>query len=152
MKSLLVSLLFVASAPALASALPSEITRLMDKDGTFVSLTNGKVVEHEHGTACRIIPHPYGADDAVWIDSVSYFNPVAYLEGAKRSVLANGTIVYATTSSGRRPGGSVCGDFTPLRSYKQTVEVTKDTVLLRQRIGCGLSRTLEIVEGCKVKN
>lgn len=149
MKYLAITAIALISLSAQAK-LPTEISKLTGKLGTFTSTFNGKNVDSETGTDCKIEVSEYD-DNTVIIDSVAYFQPTAHLDGAKKSVSSNGDITYETTFNGKRPGGSVCGDFTPLTSYKQTVIVTKKSVTIKQKFTCALLDRNEIIETCTVK-
>ena len=147
-KITLVCALLVLTANAKA-ALPKEIAGLTGKLGTFTSIYNGKSVADETGTDCKVEASQYG-DSSVVIDSVSYFKPTAHLDGASKSE-SNGVTTYVTTSSGKRPGGSVCGDYSPLTSYKQSVIVTKKSLTIKQKFTCAVFDRNEIVETCTIK-
>lgn len=149
MKTILLTALL--AFPALSKAeLPSEIQNLAGRLGTFTSIYNGKNIEKETGTDCKIEESRYGSGSVV-IDSVTYFTPTAHLEGAKRTE-KNGVITYVTASNGKRAGGSICGDFIPLTSYKQSVIVTKNSLTLKQNYSCAFFERHEIIESCTVKN
>lgn len=63
---------------------------------------------------------------------------------------ANDVTVIKTTEHGRRPGGSKCGDITPMFGYKKLVEVGKNSITLREKYICGLSRVEEVAV-CQLK-
>lgn len=134
------------SAQAFAK-LPSEIDRLASKPGTFTSIYNSKSMP-ESGTNCSIEESAYG-EGSVILQSVSYFTPTAHLDGATRSV-RNGVVTYVTTDSGKRPGGSACGDYTPLTSYEKSVHVNHNSVTIKQKFRCAIFEKNEIIETCTV--
>lgn len=144
---LLVSSLFL-SLTAVAKV-PQEIARLMDQDGTFVSSINGRNIDGENGTSCKITMSPYGGESSIIIDSVAYFTPTAHLDDAKKTI-KNDSVIFTLTDTGRRPGGSACGDYTPMLSYKKTVEVKGRSLIIRQKFRCLLEGATEIVQGCKL--
>lgn len=149
MKALTLMALTVLTLSTVEAKLPAEIAKLSGRLGTFTSIYNGKSVAAETGTDCKIEESQYG-EGSVVIDSVSYFTPTAHLDGASRSE-KNGEVTYVTTSTGKRPGGSVCGDMIPLTSYKQTVIVTKNSLTIKQKFSCALVDRNEIIETCTVK-
>lgn len=148
MKLIALSTLAIISF-SVEAKLPTEIARLTGKMGTFTSIYNGKSVAAETGTDCKIEENEYG-EGSVAIDSVSYFTPTADLEGASKSI-SKGVVTYVTTYNGKRPGGSVCGDYKPLTSYKQTVIVTKNSLTIKQKFTCALFERNEIIETCTIK-
>lgn len=91
----------------------------------------------------------YG-EGSVIISADTYFTPTAHLDDADRSVKGD-TVVYTTTSNGKRPGGSVCGDMIPLTSYKQTVIVTKSSLSIREKFSCAVLDRNDIVQTCTLK-
>ncbi len=132
------------------AALPREVKNLLNKDGEFISMVNGKNVNGEAGTDCRIIMNPYGGDESISIESVAYFTPVAHMDNAKKEI-KDGVTLFVLDDSGLRPGGSVgCGN-TPQLSYKKTVEVRGSTLIIKQKFRCLLERSTEIIQGCKIK-
>jgi len=131
------------------SAVPQEISKLMNKLGVFISYVNGNVYKEDDGTPCQVIMNPYGGESSIAIESRAYDLPVAHLDGAKKSVEDN-TVYFKTNETGKRPGGSVCGDVTPLTSYSKTVEVSGNKLIIREKMRCLLSKT-EIIQGCLVK-
>lgn len=139
--------LSVLSTSAFAGV-PSEISSLFGKQGKFVSLYNGKDTQKESGTNCSISISDYG-DSSIQINSVSYFTPVAHLEGSKRTE-TNGAVVYQLSDNGKRPGGSACGDYEMISGYKKTLEVYKDGIIIREKFRCSLIEKNEIVQGCKL--
>lgn len=149
MKNITIVLFSVVTMSSAFASLPNEVASLVGKPGVFTSLYNGKSIEGETGSGCKIEEGQYG-DSVVVIDSVSYFTPTADLEDAERSE-KNGVVTFETTATGKRPGGSVCGDYSPLTSYKQTVIVTKKSVTLKQKFSCAIFDRSEIVETCTVK-
>lgn len=153
MKLLNISLTLCACIlPLIAqSQLPTSIKNLMDKDGVFFSSFNDKVDEDETGTDCRIIQNPYGDEDSITIESVAYFAPVAHLEKAKLIESRAGSETYLLDANGKRPGGSVCGDITPLLSYKKYVDVQDNSLSIRQEYRCLFSSKSIIVQKCSLR-
>lgn len=148
-KILFSALCLAMGAQSAFAKLPAEITKLMNKPGTFISEYNGKKTD-DHGTNCEITKSPWGDEDSIVIKSVAYFEPGAHLEGAKRKVSGN-AVIYELNDTGKRPGGSVCGDYVPLLTYKKWVEVHSDRLLIKQAFRCAFERKTEITEGCIVK-
>lgn len=134
----------VPTSAALASSLPAEVAKFVGKQGAFVSLYNEEETR-ESGGSCKVT---LSAEGRVSIEAGTYFGIHADLEGAVRSVAGNGVIVYKLTDHGRRPGGSVCGDFVPVTSYKKTLEITDDVILVRQQFRCGFFDKYDIKEVC----
>lgn len=150
MKKIAISLCAVISfASQVHASLPSEIAKLQGRPGTLVTTMNGKIYEPESNINCTVEESQYG-EGSVIIDASTYFTPTAHLDGAERSVKGD-TVVYATTSNGKRPGGSVCGDMVPLTSYKQTVTVTKNSISFREKFSCAVVDRNEIVQTCTLK-
>lgn len=147
MSKLSIAILAFSLSLSAFAEIPNEIKNLMNRPGSFISIMDGKEIAHEHGTNCDI----QGEDSSIEITSVAYFTPVAHLDNAKKETLRDGTLVLTTTSTGRRPGGSVCGDMVPLLSYKKTVEVKGNTLLIREKIRCLFEGSTEIIQGCKIK-
>lgn len=143
----LLSLSFISFS--LNAQLPAEIAKMAGKEGVFTSLYNGKNVADESGTNCSIEESQYG-EGSVIIESVSYFTPTAHLEGAARSE-KRGQVEYVTTSNGKRPGGSVCGDYSPLTSYTQSVIVSKTSLTIKEKFTCALFDRNEIIATCTLK-
>lgn len=129
--------------------IPAEIQNLMNKNGTFISKINGKVYTAEDGSSCEIVENPFRKGKSFVIESAAYFQPVVHLDNAQRKV-KNGKVIYTLTSSGRRPGGSVCGDMVPLLSYKKTVEIEGNTLSVRQKYICLGEGPTEILQGCRI--
>lgn len=142
---LVVSLSVICSSAF--AKVPVEISKLMGKQGTFVSTYNGTDTQHESGTACSIELSPYG-DSSIQINSVSYFTPVAHLDGSTR-IESGGAVIYQLSDSGKRPGGSACGDYDFISGYKKTLEVYKNGIIIREKFRCSLIEKNEIVQGCK---
>lgn len=134
---------------SLNAQLPAEIAKMAGKEGVFTSLYNGKNVADESGTNCSIEESQYG-EGSVIIESVSYFTPTAHLEGAAKSE-KRGQVEYVTTSNGKRPGGSVCGDYSPLTSYTQSVIVSKTSLTIKEKFTCALFDRNEIIATCTLK-
>ena len=144
-KSLL--LILLSSSFASANLLPHEIRSYIGKSGKLISTIDGQAVRGEHGNNCTIELSPYNPDmDSVQITAGTYFTPIAHLEGAKKDRVQGGWI-FTTTSDGRRPGGSVCGDMVPLTSYKKTLELQGKTLTIRQVFRCFFEKTT-IVQAC----
>lgn len=127
---------------------PQEIQDLMEKEGTYISLQNGKATS-EDGGSCKVIMNPYGGESSISIDANAYFAPVAHMDDAARST-RSGETVYELSTSGRRPGGSVCGDWDSLLRYKKLVRVNGKTVTIEQSYRCLFGGKTEIVQGCKI--
>jgi hypothetical protein len=147
MTKLTFALIAIAISFSAFAEIPSEIKSLLNRPGSFISIIDGKVKADEQGTNCDL----RAEDSSIEITSIAYFTPVAHLDKAKKEIQRDGTVVFTTTYSGRRPGGSVCGDTTPLLSYKQTVEVKGNTLVIREKFRCLLEGSTEIVQGCKIK-
>src|SRR5690606_33171469 len=128
---------------------PPEVARLLDRPGTYTSLYNGESYPNEDGGECTISMNPYGGDASIAINAATYFTPVADLDGAEVEYQAD-RVVYTLNDSGKRPGGSVCGDITPLLSYKKTVEVFENALFIKQKYRCLFGGSEEIVEGCSL--
>ncbi len=151
MKKMMFLLAFVVGANAQAGGLPSELSKYLNKSGKFISLIDGKPVNDEHGTSCQVLQSPHGNyEDSIYIQSVAYFAPSAFLDGASKSVNEKGVTIFSLNDSGKRPGGSACGDMVPMLSYKKTVEEKGGVLVIRQKIRCMFEKT-EIVQGCDVR-
>lgn len=131
------------------ASLPGEVAVLVGKEGKFTSFYNGKQDNEKQNTPCSIALSEYG-EDVVVIKSHSYFTPTADFEGAKRKEKKD-QVVYELVASGKRPGGSVCGDIAPLTSYKKSVVLTKDSFSVIQKYSCTFFERHEIVETCQLK-
>lgn len=149
MKLTIALALLTSFAAHASSGLPADINALVGKTGEFTSLYNGKTFEAENGGACSIEESEYG-EGVVVIEAATHFKPSADLEGATKAT-SNGVTTYTTNSNGKRPGGSVCGDFSPLTSYKKTVIVTKNSLTIKQKYTCAIFDRNEIVETCTIK-
>jgi hypothetical protein len=128
------------------ATLPTEIARLQGRMGVFTSIFNGKTDASESGTDCKIEESHYG-EGSVEINSAAYFTPTAHLDGAQKTK-EKGVTKFITTSSGKRPGGSVCGDYIPLTSYKQTVTVTANALSINEKYTCGFFDKNESIQTC----
>lgn len=149
MKLTLAALCTFTLLSAVAEAkLPTEIERLTNRPGLFTSVFNGKYT-HDNGTNCTIEDDEFEVS-SVRIKSFSYFLPVAHLVGASRRV-SNGVVTYVTTENGKRPGGSVCGDYTPLTSYTKSVIVQNNSLTILQQYSCGFFERNEMVETCTLR-
>jgi hypothetical protein len=145
--SILFSLLVLATNTY--AALPKDIAQLQGRAGVLVTTQNGKVVANESNIHCTVEESQYG-EGSVIIEASTYFTPTAHLIGASREV--SGSIVqYTTASTGKRPGGSVCGDIAPLTSYKQTVTVTPSSLTIREKFACAFFDRNEVVQTCSLK-
>ena len=131
------------------AALPKEIAKLQGKPGILVTVQNGKVYDNESNINCTIEESQYG-EGSVIIEAGTYFTPTAHLDGAKKEVSGD-TVVYTTTSNGKRPGGSACGDMIPLTSYKKTLTVTKNSISIREKFSCAIIDRYDIVQTCTLK-
>ena len=148
MKFTIALALMMTFAVTANAATPTEIKNLINKSGEFTSLYNGKVFEAENGGHCTV---SFNEDEeVVSIDAGTYFAIKADLEGAKREISAK-EIVYTTTDNGKRVGGSVCGDYIPLTSYKKSVIITKNSLTVKQKFTCAVFDRNEIVETCTIK-
>jgi hypothetical protein len=127
-----------------ANVLPDGVRRLLGKQGVFFSTVDGKTAG-DSGGGCTFMLETRSATQIV-IESNTGTKAVANFAGAKRTRAAGE--VYLTTYTGKRPGGSVCGDYTPLVSYEKTVSVKINAIEIRQNYRCGFSKT-EIVEACR---
>lgn len=150
MKKIAIALCAVISiASQVHAALPTEIAKLQGRSGILVTTSNGKVLDRESNIDCTVEESEYG-EGSVIISADTYFTPTAHLDDADRSVKGD-TVVYTTTSNGKRPGGSVCGDMIPLTSYKQTVIVTKSSLSIREKFSCAVLDRNDIVQTCTLK-
>ena len=150
MKKIVIALCAIVSvASQVHAALPVEMAELQGRPGTLVTTFNGKIYAQESNIDCTVEESEYG-EGSVIISAGTYFTPTAHLDDAERSVKGD-TVVYTTTSNGKRPGGSVCGDMIPLTSYKQTVTVTKKSISLREKFSCAVFDRNDIVQTCTLK-
>ncbi len=147
------------SLSALAASpgqLPSEVVSFLNLPGKYLSLHQGEPVQSEHGAECAIRLNSYAEEDGSEIvieTTPQYPYPaVANFIAAKKKVLADGTIVFQLTDSGKRPGGSVCGDTSPLLKYVKTVEIHDQTISVHQTFWCLLDggRKTDIIQGCTI--
>lgn len=138
----------LSSALQANAGVPIEVKKLMDKEGIFISLVDGKKT-NDDGTICEVKMNPYGGESSIVIDSVAYFTPVAHFDQFKKSS-KNGIIYFELPDTGRRPGGSVCGDMTPLLNYKKWVEVGGDSLLIKEQYRCLFEGKTLVVQGCKL--
>lgn len=149
LKANLLLMVFAFSMSSFAGV-PSEIKKLLNKDGVFISTVNGKTIAQEDGTDCRIVMNPYGGEESISIESVAYFMPVAHMDNAQKEI-KDGSIIFTLDDRGQRPGGSAgCGN-TPQLSYKKTVEVRGSKLLIKQKFRCLLERSTEIIQGCNIR-
>lgn len=133
MKKLLIGLTFLVSMSSFAN-IPQEIKDYMNKDGVFVSNYNGDE-SHDTGGGCKVTMNPYGGDLSISIESNSYSDAVAHLENSTRSEDRN-TISYKLAASGERPGGSVCGDWDILLSYKKYLILDGNSLSIEESYRC----------------
>lgn len=145
--SVLCTLLILASNAN--AALPKEIAKLQGRPGFLVTTQDGKVYENESNIDCTIEESLYGEGSLI-IEAGTYFTPTAHLDGAKKEVSGT-TVIYTTKSNGKRPGGSVCGDMSPLTSYKQTVTVTAKSLSIREKFSCAIFDRNDVVQTCTLK-
>lgn len=143
MKTLFIALLAISSA--YASNLDSLLVK-NGKSGTLMSYYNGKIYEAESNLDCSIIIE----DNSLTIQAPTYFGINALLDNAKISE-KNGKTIITTTESGKRPGGSACGDYGVMTGYKKTVEVTDSSVAVIQEFRCNLVEKNNIKEVCNLK-
>ena len=128
----------VCIATSAHAGLPKEMDHLKNRKGTLITTYSGKVYENESNIECSITEAAYDdGTDSVMIDAGSYFPATGFLEGSKKEVKGE-TIVYTLNDSGKRPGGSACGDMSPLTSYKKTVTVTKNSLTIREKFTCAI--------------
>lgn len=139
----------VCIATSAHAALPTEMAKLQGRPGTLMSYFNGDVFESESNIDCTIEESEYG-EGSVILKAGTYFTPSADLEDAEKKVKGD-TVTYTTTSTGKRVGGSVCGDMVPLTSYKQTVIVTKTSLTIREKFTCAIFDRNDIVTTCTLK-
>ena len=148
-RTLLTILAVTINVNALA-AIPAPVKNLMNKSGKFISTFDGKEYAEEHGADCEVMLNPYGDENSIKIEAGAYFTPVAHFENNHKEKRKGDTIIYEMSDSGKRPGGSICGN-TPLASYQKTVEVTGNTVSIKQKYRCFLEfKSTEIVQGCRI--
>lgn len=150
-KKLSVIIIGLALAPQLMAQIPSVVLKLVDRDGTFFSSFNKKVNQELTGTPCRVILNPYSEDDSIAIESHAYDMPVAHLSDAILQSSTDKVKTYLLSDNGRRPGGSACGDITPMFSYKKTLEVSKNSLLIKQEYRCLFSSKSVLIQKCEVK-
>ena len=143
MKTLFIALLAISSANA--SNLDSLLVK-NSKSGTLMSYYNGKIYEAESNLDCSIIIE----DNSLTIQAPTYFGINALLDDAKISE-KNGKTIITTIESGKRPGGSACGDYSVMTGYKKTVEVTASSVAVIQEFRCNLVEKNNIKEICNLK-
>lgn len=145
-KIFLIFLVFVLTLNVFAD-IPTEIEKLMGKDGVFISIINGKRISNEDGVSCRIV----GGDgsSAVLIDSASSLKPMAHLDGAKKE-FSNKKIVYTTEDINQDSNDLLCAANIPLVSYQKIVEVEGSTLLIKQKYRCLLEKSVEVIQGCSI--
>jgi len=146
MKRLLPIALFTISLSA-SAVLPKEITRLLGKPGKLTSLYNGKPVQSEDGNTCEVLKSE-SSDNVIQINAGLSFTPSADLTNAKKESSANATI-YTTTYSGKRPGGSECGN-SIMTNFVQRVIVDKQSISLVKTFRCNIFERVAIIEKCTV--
>lgn len=147
MKAALLSLALLSSI-ANASDLPKELQSKIGKTGTLTTTYEGKVYESESNIPCVVTTSEY-SDTSIVLDASVYFTPVAHLD-EETTVEKNGTkTIYTLNDSGKRPGGSVCGDYGILSSYKKTLEVTNNSVAIREKFTCNLFERNDYLRICK---
>lgn len=144
--SALLTLLFCAS---LWAGVPVEVKELMHKDGVMSATLDGEQTR-DHGIHCQVVMNPYGGESSISFDSNAYHNPVAHLDGARRYEKF-GEVVYLTTSDGKRPGGSVCGDWDQLLKYNKLVRVKSNQVSIEEKYRCLFGGKTEYVVGCNIE-
>lgn len=148
MKKIAILSLMTLAISAHAS-LPSEITALLNKTGTLSSIYNGKAVRDEDGNTCEIKKSPYD-ENTITIEAGLYFTPNANLDGAKREI-KNNQVIYTTTYSGKRPGGSECGDYSKMTGFKEQVIVKENSIAIVKTFRCNLIEKVEMIEECKIQ-
>lgn len=143
MKTLFITLIALANVNA---ASLDQLTEKNGKTGTLTSYYNGKVYEAESNLNCTIKIE----DNALYIEAPTYFSINALLDDAKTSE-RNGKLTITTIESGKRPGGSACGDYGMMTGYKKTIEVKDDSVAVIQEFRCNLIEKNHLKEVCNLK-
>lgn len=152
MKNIAIALCsLVCIATTAHAGLPKEMNHLKGRTGTLITTFSGKVYASESNIECSVTEATYDdGTDSVMIDAASYFPATGFLEGSKKSVKGD-SIVYTLNDSGKRPGGSACGDMVPLTSYKKTVEVTKNSLTIREKFTCAVFDRNDYIRTCTLK-
>ncbi len=148
MKALALMTLALLTLSTVEAKLPAEIAKLSGRTGSLSVSYNGKTSERDQGSDCKIEESEY-SEGSVVIHSTLPMPTTAHLDDAKRSE-KNGVVTYVTTSTGKRPGGSVC-DMGPLTSYTKSVIVTKNSVTIKEKFACAIFDRNEILLTCTIK-
>ncbi len=139
-------LVFVLTLNVLAD-IPTEIGKLMGKDGLLISEVNGTIISDEDGANCRIVGGEGSA--SLLIDTEIYLKPTVILNTTRKELI-NGAAIYFLEDTGAESEEIMCGKGVPLVSYKKTLEVQGNTLLIRQKYRCLLEKPVEIVQGCYI--
>lgn len=139
----------ICIATSAHATLPAEVEKLQGRPGTLMSSNNGVVFESESNIDCTIGENRW-SEGAVVLNAATFFTTTAGLKDASKKVKGD-TVIFTTTSNGRRIGGSVCGDMMPLTSYKQTVIVDSNSLTVREKFTCAIFEKNDIVITCTLK-
>lgn len=145
MKTLFLTIL-IFSAFASASSIPKQIETLNGKSGILLS----DVID-ESGLTCKITTSETNQQARVVIEAETYFPIVAYLNNSQLKITETGASIL-TAETGKRPGGSVCGDTDILLKYEKIVEVQNKILTIREQFRCfsDFGKKTEIVRSCKL--
>jgi hypothetical protein len=147
MKAALLSLV-IFSSMANASGLPKELQTKIGKTGILTTTYKGEVYEAESNIPCEVTTSEY-SDTSIVLESSAYFTPVAHLDEDTTVEKSGNKTIYTLSDSGKRPGGSACGDYGVLGSYKKTLEVTSNSVAVREKFTCNLFERNDYLRICK---
>lgn len=147
MKAALLSIALLSSM-ANASNLPKELQSKIGKTGTLTTTNKGEVYEVESNLPCEVAVSE-NSDSSIVLEASVYFTPVAHLDEETTVERSGNKSIYTLNDSGKRPGGSACGDYGILSSYKKTLEVTNNSVAIREKFTCNLFEKHDYVRICK---
>ncbi len=146
MKKLLIGIMALGALSAYAN-LPQDVQQFVGQEGQLSSVVNGEP-SFVDGENCFIGEDPYGGDSRILFDN-SRVESILDFEGADVSRRGN-TTTYELTESGKRPGGSVCGDWDKLIHFKKTVTVENNEITVKEVFRCLLDGKTVRVETCKM--
>lgn len=144
MKKIILAMCMLLSAQSFAAGLPRAIQDKLGKTGTLEFLIDGKKIAAANGLSCQIVMD--SETNTLTIEAGIDYTQVAGLDGAKIKESSSEAKII-TKNSGRRPGGSVCGNtMRPLR-YELSISAKANEVRFVEDYRCFRSSKLERV--CK---
>jgi hypothetical protein len=103
-------------------------------------------IKAEDGLECTIEVD----DSSVFIRSAAEFPSSAVVQGAEIAEENYEYIIFKTLENGRRPGGSLCGDFIPMFGFEKIVAVTEDSITIQSDFRCLLEKVV-LFQTCNIQ-